>query len=1156
MADDLASFIESQKRKLEKERAEILRAQESEDRSRTSPRGYKPDNRHIHEGSPPGPETRVKAKAPVEDDSNLGGLNLGGYEKHQQKLRQERKEEYRKYLAEKNFRSTGRSDAVISESSRSPYPGLKSTQSLSGNVENEGDDFTFQNKRRGKENNNDSSRGYDSYERCGYRKPENLFESYEDLLQRKRAQERRYRGIDDLDSSPNRPRWETSQYKQNSKSDGYLNRRYDDEDDDWIQSYSRNRPRAQREKSFEAKRVRFRGDDDADDESWVKPRRRLDYYDDEEDEEELLEWVRKRGRKPQRRNSAHLPERDGPKEDSFQRSKTDSSIRSQSAPVEGAGIIGGSEESRSAKVQKQEQYKRELQQQMEEQADIRKREKMLHLGNDPTSGRPLNSQLDRTPPDVSRGSYQPPQSQGYDVSLANHGPSSRPPPHPAIHSNPYDDPYYYYGALEMGASQGHSISSPRGTGQANMVPRLRLDGDVSGEYTTPTPAPYPQQGGGSLSPRSGLQPPGGFSSLGAAGTDPASSDKKKASQQAYQEELKRQMEQRNEKKRKEKEEKERYDRKIEQEAASYNPWGKGGGGAPLRDSTGHLVANLRTLRQYNEQGVKVSPRDEPPSVDTRFQAAAPSEPYLSPRQGNISNASPMMQAAAELSGNVGRSTFGRSDPLKEAQPQDDLKKAAKLEYQEFLRKQVEEKEKKKQEELERVKREEEELERRIKEDRLKMQKDFEEEQEKNRKKEEEARLKNEQIKEAQETKKREAEKKKKEMEEQRQSELKRKLDAELAAQKTAGEGPSTQARTNSPPIPAVRKKMEEAGQDMTDFRSSSPPIPTIANKQTTQGSVAPSPPLPSVRPARESEPTRNAAADQDVLSQLTALRQQLKNEEKRVQQQMSHTTAATRYSDMQRAPEDLGSRRSRRDVQVFERALANKTAVVKKEGEEFSAADEFNRIKYEETSSLAGEFRSKFPDPVSTSSILDLQQQAYLTEQEDKLAALKSNRGTKQPQGGGQPFQVSRRPISRDSLLESESQFLAVNDPTQMLPIEQMSLRPKQSSARERRRWKQLEEMARNPKSNDTYKPPTPGGFSLNSVTSFNVDEVATKNEERLRRLEMIQQRGAGQGSRGSLSGDPDQVLQRFIDERSRPVPLASRLSEASLEAETSFEPI
>ena len=34
------------------------------------------------------------------EDDNVGGLKLGGYEKHQQKLRQERKEEYRKYLAE------------------------------------------------------------------------------------------------------------------------------------------------------------------------------------------------------------------------------------------------------------------------------------------------------------------------------------------------------------------------------------------------------------------------------------------------------------------------------------------------------------------------------------------------------------------------------------------------------------------------------------------------------------------------------------------------------------------------------------------------------------------------------------------------------------------------------------------------------------------------------------------------------------------------------------------------------------------------------------------------------------------------------------------------------------------------------------------------
>ena len=60
-------------------------------------------------------------------------------------------------------------------------------------------------------------------------------------------------------------------------------------------------------------------------------------------------------------------------------------------------------------------------------------------------------------------------------------------------------------------------------------------------YTTPAPAAFPQQGGGDLSPRAGMQPPGGYSSLGAVGADAGSAEKKKAAQQAYQEELKRQV---------------------------------------------------------------------------------------------------------------------------------------------------------------------------------------------------------------------------------------------------------------------------------------------------------------------------------------------------------------------------------------------------------------------------------------------------------------------------------------------------------------------------------------------------------------------------------------------------------------------------------------
>ena len=36
----------------------------------------------------------------------------------------------------------------------------------------------------------------------------------------------------------------------------------------------------------------------------------------------------------------------------------------------------------------------------------------------------------------------------------------------------------------------------------------------------------------------------------------------------------------------------RYDRKLEQEAKDYNPYGRGGGGAPMRDGQGNLVGKL------------------------------------------------------------------------------------------------------------------------------------------------------------------------------------------------------------------------------------------------------------------------------------------------------------------------------------------------------------------------------------------------------------------------------------------------------------------------------------------------------------------------------------------------------------------------------------
>lgn len=51
-----------------------------------------------------------------------------------------------------------------------------------------------------------------------------------------------------------------------------------------------------------------------------------------------------------------------------------------------------------------------------------------------------------------------------------------------------------------------------------------------------------------------------------------------------------QIREKNEKRRNERDEQERYDAKLEAEMKSYNPWGKGGGGAPLRDGKGNLIS--------------------------------------------------------------------------------------------------------------------------------------------------------------------------------------------------------------------------------------------------------------------------------------------------------------------------------------------------------------------------------------------------------------------------------------------------------------------------------------------------------------------------------------------------------------------------------------
>lgn len=82
-----------------------------------------------------------------------------------------------------------------------------------------------------------------------------------------------------------------------------------------------------------------------------------------------------------------------------------------------------------------------------------------------------------------------------------------------------------------------------------------------------------------------------------------------AAKKRYQHELQAQMREKQMRKVQEKQEKDEYERKLEAEINRYSYFGRSGGGAPMRDKDGNVVANLADLR--NPQQYQ-SPRTQQP----------------------------------------------------------------------------------------------------------------------------------------------------------------------------------------------------------------------------------------------------------------------------------------------------------------------------------------------------------------------------------------------------------------------------------------------------------------------------------------------------------------------------------------------------------------
>ncbi|OBS78052.1 hypothetical protein A6R68_19557, partial [Neotoma lepida] len=263
-------------------------------------------------------------------------------------------------------------------------------------------------------------------------------------------------------------------------------------------------------------------------------------------------------------------------------------------------IQGG--EDREVIRRRKEKYRQELLEQMAEQQRRKKRVKQFSL-----TPRPFEEMI---PPERPRVAFQTPlpplsapsappipsvhsaPSQNEDLHSGLSStlgemvhprimPLPPPPLLPPLASNyrtPYDDAYYFYGARN---TLDPNIAN-YGPGVIGGPPATHVSVPVTHQVAQPVVNPVGQNEQKILSDRlmnSGL----------------IFEDKPKPSKQSlqsYQQALQEQIREREARRKKERLEKEEYEAKLEAEMRIYNPWGKGGGGAPLRDAKGNLISMM------------------------------------------------------------------------------------------------------------------------------------------------------------------------------------------------------------------------------------------------------------------------------------------------------------------------------------------------------------------------------------------------------------------------------------------------------------------------------------------------------------------------------------------------------------------------------------
>ncbi|XP_029778991.1 centrosome and spindle pole-associated protein 1 isoform X1 [Suricata suricatta] len=1125
MADNLDKFIEERKAKLAKDKAELesdppymeMKGKASEKLSENSKILISMAKENI-------PPNSQQARSSLGIDYGLS-LPLGeDYERKKHKLKEELRQDYRRYLTQgitqakrkKNFLSTSETDPSTLGVSLPIGERLSAKERLKLERNKEYNQFL-----RGKEESTEKFRQVEksSTEHKNQRnkkpisqvKPDlpsqiqtsfenaegprrNILtprEAYEELLNQRRLEEDRYRQLDDEIELRNRRIVKKTNeevcisdkkpQRFASKSD-IPERRFPRFNEDCVFDRQYYRPDQDPEVSEEMdERFRYEGDFD---------RRLLRVYTNDR------MYRNRQGNVLPKEYGGDVAEQSNVRISSAgnqsARENEPSKFTNQEICSPFAGMLFGGED-RELIQRRKEKYRLELLEQMAEQQRNKRREKDMELrvaasgAQDPEKSPDRLKQFsvaprhfeETIPPERPRVAFQTPlpplsapsappvpsvpsipsQNEGLHDGLSctlgemvppRVAPLPPPPLFPPLATNyrtPYDDAYYFYGARNtldpslayygpglIGVQPAAHVSTPaaRQPAQpvANMVGQndLKITSDRtinSGLFFEDKPKPSKQ------------------------------------SLQAYQEALQQQIREREERRKKEREEKEEYEAKLEAEMRSYNPWGKGGGGAPLRDAQGNLITDLNRMHRqnidayHNPDARTYEDKRAVVSLDQNLAA---------------SHAENLEDSTNKNSGNMQTqsSPFARGNIF--CEPPTELQIKQQELYKNFLRFQQ--------------------------------------------------RQKNEELIRLAEERRKEAERKKKEEEEKHNLQLQH----YYARENIIGEE-TKRLRQPSPVVPALQNKIASKLQRP-------PSVDSIISSFIQESSVsrAQSPPVPARRNQLRAEEEKK-----NVIMELSEMRKQLRSEERRLQGRLLHIDSDD---------EVHMRKREKNPMDVFDMARHRLQAPVRRQSPKgldattFQNIHDFNELK-DRDSETRVDLKFMYPDPPRDHHMLEIQQQALLREQQKKLNRIKMQEGAEIDLDAVPSAKVRYPRMLREdsddflktSLLESDSAFIGAYGET-YAAIEDDPLPPQSRlpSARERRRHK-VKGL-----DFDNSHPDVPlDGLSLKSVSSINIDQLRMRNEERLRRLNELQNKPINTDDESSLV-DPDDLMKHVGDDGSNSV--------------------